>query len=116
MLDTADRVIRALLTYTDWWQPNTSSIYQIGSAGRDRRLHHGIPVGLLEHLDERSELCRRMQDLPDQDRRVLILWYVRHLSADEIARELGISRRQCFRRRSNAIRKVVGFGRSDQAA
>jgi DNA-directed RNA polymerase specialized sigma24 family protein len=116
VLDDAYRVIRCLLTYTDWWQPNTTSIYRVGSAGRDRLLAEGIRTGLLEHLDERSELCRRMLELPDPDRQVLILWYVRQLPAGDIARELGISRRQTFRRRASAIRKIVELGKPEQAA
>jgi DNA-directed RNA polymerase specialized sigma subunit len=116
VLDTVERVIWCLLSYTDWWQPQTSSVYNVGGAGRDRRLSDGIRPGLLDHLDERSELCRRMQELPGQDREVLILWYVRDLSAPEIAGELGISRRQCFRRRASAIRRIVELGQPDQAA
>ena len=100
-------MVRSLLTYTDAWQPSTSSIYQLAGAGRDRRLEDGIRAGLLERLDERSELCRRMHELPDRDRQVLILWYVRHLSAEEIAAELGISRRQCFRRRALSIQALI---------
>jgi len=63
--------------------------------------------GLLETLDERTELCRRMQLLEDRDREVLILWYVMQLEARDIAKALHISRRQCFRRRAAAIRKLV---------
>jgi DNA-directed RNA polymerase specialized sigma subunit len=107
LLDFPDTVVRSLLTYTDAWQPSTSSIYQLAGAGRDRRLADGIRAGLIERLDERSELCRRMHELSDRDRQVLILWYVRHLSAEEIAAELGISRRQCFRRRAQAIRALT---------
>jgi DNA-directed RNA polymerase specialized sigma subunit len=116
VLDRADGVIRCLLTYTDWWQPSTTSIYQVGGPGRDRLLADGIRPGLVEHLDERSELCRRMQELADRDREVLILWYVRQLPAQDIARELGISRRQCFRRRANAIARIVELGESEHAA
>jgi DNA-directed RNA polymerase specialized sigma24 family protein len=109
-------VVRALLRYTDWWQPGTSSVIQIGAARRSSWVPEGIPLGLLGTLDERSELCRRMQHLSEAERRVLFLWYVRQLGADDIARELRISRRQCFRRRASAIRKIVELGQPDQAA
>jgi DNA-directed RNA polymerase specialized sigma24 family protein len=109
-------VIRALLRYTDWWQPATSSVIQVGAARRKSALSDGIPLGLLGTLDERSELCRRMQELSDRDRRVLFLWYVQQLDAADIARELRISRRQCFRRRATAIRKIVELGEPDKAA
>jgi RNA polymerase sigma factor (sigma-70 family) len=78
-------------------------------------LAEGIRPGLLEHLDERSELRRRMRELPDRDREVLILWYVQQLPADDIARELRISRRQCFRRRARAIRRIIELGESEAA-
>jgi len=112
----ADQVIRCLLTYTDWWQPNTTSVYYVGRAGRDRVLAEGIRPGLLEHLDERSELCKRMQRLTDRDRRLLFLWYLEQRAVDEIAKELKISRRQCFRRRREAIRTIIQAGERDQAA
>jgi DNA-directed RNA polymerase specialized sigma subunit len=51
-----------------------------------------------------------MQFLRESDRRLLYLWYVVQLSAVDIARALGISRRQCFRRRASAIRRIVELG------
>lgn len=109
MLDSYEEVVRALLTYTDWWQPVTSSVYKVGG-GRRGYIGDGIPPGLLHTLSERDELCRRMRELPERDRRVLYLWYLRQLSAIDIARELKISRRQCFRVRSSAVRRLVDLG------
>jgi DNA-directed RNA polymerase specialized sigma subunit len=57
-----------------------------------------------------------MRELSDSERRVLFLWYVRQLDAVDIAHELRISRRQCFRRRASAIRKIVELGEPDRAA
>lgn len=110
MLSTPDRVVWALLTYTDWWQPSSASIYAVGAARRDRSAGDGMRAGLLASLDERDELCRRMALLQERDRRLLYLWYLRQLAAHEIARELRISRRQCFRRRAAAIRTLVELG------
>jgi DNA-directed RNA polymerase specialized sigma24 family protein len=109
-------VITALLRYTDWWQPGTTSVIQVGAARRSGSISDGIPLGLLGTLDERTELCRRMQQVSEAERRVLVLWYVRQLAVEEIARELRISRRQCFRRRASAIRKIVELGEPDRAA
>ena len=109
MLSTPDQVVWALVTYTDWWQPNTSSIYRVGNR-RDIFASDGIRAGLLERLPERDELCRRMQRVAEQDRRLLFLWYLRQLPAHEIARDLRISRRQCFRRRAAVIRRIVELG------
>jgi DNA-directed RNA polymerase specialized sigma subunit len=103
-------VVWALLTYTDWWQPSSASIYAVGAARRDRSAGDGMRAGLLETLSERDELCRRMAQLDEKDRRLLYLWYLKQLPAHEIARELHIGRRQCFRRRAAAIRTIVELG------
>lgn len=115
MLSTARRVEWALITYTDWWQPNSASIYQVrkspGSFASD-----GMPAGLLDTLSQRDELCWRMRQIADRDRRLLYLWYLRQLPAHEIAQQLRISRRQCFRRRASAIRRIVELGTASDAA
>jgi DNA-directed RNA polymerase specialized sigma24 family protein len=100
-------VVRALVTYTDWWQPLTSSVLQVGGARRSSGFDDGIRDGLLDTIDQRSELSRRVRRLEDRDRRILLLWYVKELPAHEVAREVGISRRHCFRRRSAALRALV---------
>jgi DNA-directed RNA polymerase specialized sigma subunit len=100
-----DDVIRGLVRYTDWWQPVTSSLYRI--AGKRAASGDGIAPGLVETLDERTELCRRMATLPERDRRLLFLWYVKQDDVLDIARALHISRRHCFRIRANAIRALT---------
>ena len=115
-LASSEAVIRALVTYTDWWQPVSSSVLQVGGARRGSGLSDGIPAGLLESLDERSELCRRMSYIGERDRYLLVLWYVKQLEARDIARELRISRRSCFRLRANAVRKIVELGEDEDAA
>jgi DNA-directed RNA polymerase specialized sigma subunit len=107
MFASTDEVIRALLTYTDWWQPSTGSILQVGNARRDANAGDGLRPGLVETLEGRTELCRRMEFLAERERHVLFLWYVRQLAAHEIARELRISRRQCFRLRSRAVQALT---------
>lgn len=64
-------------------------------------------AGLLESLDERSELRRRVDRLEDRERKLLFLWYVTELPVEEIARAVGVSRRHCFRVRSATIHKIV---------
>jgi DNA-directed RNA polymerase specialized sigma24 family protein len=109
MLSTPRQVIWALITYTDWWQPTTASVYKVGNL-RDTFVADGIRAGLLDTLGERDELCRRMQQVDERDRRLLYLWYLRQLPAHEIAKELRLSRRQCFRRRAAVIRTIVELG------
>lgn len=115
MLSTSEQVIWALITYTDWWQPSTASVYKVGSR-RGSFASDGIRTGLLDTLPEREELRRRMQRIDERDRRLLFLWYLRELPAHEIARELRISRRQCFRRRAAVIRRIVDFGEPSVAS
>jgi DNA-directed RNA polymerase specialized sigma subunit len=85
-------------------------------AGARRHSEHsdGFGSGLLDTLDERSEICRRVWRLEERDRHLLFLWYVEQIPVDAISRRLGISRRQCFRRRGRAIKTLID--RPDVAA
>lgn len=114
LLASRDEVIRALLRYTDWWQPRTVSVYEI-AAGRTTWGDH-IPAGFLDALNERTELCRRMELLSERDRSLLFLWYVKQEAVETVARTLRISRRQCFRIRTKALRAIVDAGSRDRAA
>jgi len=105
--ETAD-VIRGLVRYTDWWQPQTGSILQVAGARRSGGFGDGIPDGLLDTIDERDELSRRVRArLDDVDRQLLYLWYVREFPVNEIGKRVHLSRRTCFRRRSAAVRALV---------
>ena len=107
MLTSTGDVIRSLVTYTDWWQPSSTSLLQIGAARRSTDIPEGFRAGLLENLPDRIELSRRMRRVSDRDRRLLFLWYVQQLEVADIAKEVGLSRRQCFRRRARAIRALL---------
>lgn len=109
MLATHEQVVWALISYTDWWQPNSESVYRIGDR-RQAFASDGIRGGLLDSLSERDELCRRMLQVRESDRRLLWMWYVRQLPVHEIARDLRVSRRQCFRRKASAIRRIIELG------
>ena len=104
MFPTVREVIKSLVLYTDWWQPRPTSVLQVG---RRRGFDDGIREGHLDSLAVRAELRRRVLELSERDRTILFLWYLRELPAHEIAREVGISRRQCFRRRSAALAALV---------
>ena len=107
LFPSVSHVIRGLVTFTDWWQPLTSSVLQVGALRRSSGFDDGIRDGFLDKIGERSELSRRIRQLDERDRRILFLWYVRELPAHEVANEVRISRRQCFRRRSAALRALV---------
>lgn len=100
----------------DWWQPATTSILQVGRERRGSQPAQGPRFGLLETLDERTELCRRMLQVSERDRHILFLWYVKQLEVRDIARAVGVSRRQCFRRRAKAIRTLADAGEPREAA
>ncbi len=117
MLASHDAVVHALLTYTDWWQPTTTSVMQIGALKRSGRgFTDGISLGLLSTIDVRTELSRRMSLLKERDRTLLFLWYVRQLAVSDIAKIIHTSRRHCFRLRASAIREIVDLGEPDRAA
>ena len=99
-------LVATLIRYTDAWQPTTASVYQVGAARRGPSSSDGLRPELLGTLEDRAELCRRMTTLSDRERQVLFLWYVRQLAVVDIAKELRISRRQCFRIRSAALRAL----------
>lgn len=113
--ETAD-VIRGLVRFTDWWQPQTGSILQVAGARRAAGFGDGIADGLLDTLDERAELAYRVRErLDDTDRTLLYLWYVRELPVHEITKQVHVSRRTCFRRRSAAVRALVDAPDTDDA-
>lgn len=114
LLDSAEDVIRCLVTYTDWWQPDTTSVLQVAVSRTTD--HDGLRPGLLETLDDRAEICRRMEHLEGRDRRLLFLWYVEQQPTENIAQAIGISRRQCFRRKARAIKALVDLGQPNPAA
>ena len=114
MLDSAPDVVRCVLTYTDWWQPTTGSVL-VGAGRRHSSGWDGLRPGLIETLDERSELSRRMAGVDEVDRRILFLWYVEQLPPNDIARAVGVSRRQCYRRRAETIRLIVQLGEPQDA-
>jgi DNA-directed RNA polymerase specialized sigma subunit len=116
VLDSARDVVWCLVTYPDWWQPSSGSILLVGGARRDKNLRDGLNPGVVETLEERTELSRRMQLIGGADRQLLFLWYVKQLHVDDVAKALGISRRQCFRRKAKSIRSIIELGKSEAAA
>ena len=114
-LSTTDGVARSLSTFPDCLQPSTGSVLKFSGIKRKDR-GDGLRFEVVEFLDLRTELARRMATLEEDDRELLFMWYVRQLHVDDIARELGISRRQCFRRRVGALRNVVDAGDPEVAA
>ena len=115
VLGTPESVIRALLTYTDWWQPTSSSVLQVGAMRRTGdRFADGLPSGLIATIDVRGA-CRRMSTLDQRSRAVLFLWYVRQLAVADIAKIIGVSRRHCFRIRAASVRELVELGGSNVA-
>jgi len=110
ILATPKGVASCLIAFADHLQPSTSSVLRFSGVGR-RDCGDGLRPQVVDDLDIRSELTRRMSLLDPQDRHVLFLWYVRGLHVDDISKELGLSRRQCFRRRAGSVRALIQLGR-----
>jgi DNA-directed RNA polymerase specialized sigma subunit len=83
---------------------------KVGGARLDKNIGDGLRSGVLETLEERVELCRRTALISDVDRQLLVGWYVQQLHLDDISALVGLSRRQCQRRRASAIKKIIDLG------
>ncbi|HEV7687235.1 MAG TPA: hypothetical protein VGQ80_11730, partial [Acidimicrobiia bacterium] len=68
---------------------------------------------LLEGLEERRELARRMAWLEREEAVVLFRWYVEGAKPTVIAAGLGRSLRHVYRRRASGIEAIVALGRSE---
>ena len=111
MLATYASVGKALTHYTDCVQPRTGSVTDLsrgGSAGFGPPLH----PALLDDLDERAELRRRMAWLASEEAVVLFRWYVEGAKPEVIAQGLGRSLRHVYRRRNSGVATLVALGRS----
>jgi DNA-directed RNA polymerase specialized sigma24 family protein len=112
MLTTFASVERALVRYTDYLQPRTSSVTALGG-GKGSGPGDPFHPALLEGLEERSELARRMAWLDREEAVVLFRWYVEGAKPTVIAAGLGRSLRHVYRRRSSGIEAIVALGRSE---
>jgi hypothetical protein len=112
MLATYPSVERALSHYTDCFQPRTGSVTTLGG-GKGSGSGNPFHPSLLEGLEERTELRRRMAWLDGEEAVVLVRWYVEGAKPEVIAKSLGRSLRHVYRRRSSAIEALVALGRSD---
>jgi DNA-directed RNA polymerase specialized sigma24 family protein len=115
LLSDPGAVARCLVTFPDCLQPSTGSVLSFSGIKRKDR-GDGLRPELINLLEVRVELARRMQLLEERDRELLFLWYVRRLHVDDISGVLGVSRRQCFRRRAGALRTIVEAGKPKAAA
>ena len=108
LLDCPAAVERALTRYTDPLQPRTSSITALSRSGAGRG--DALPPALLDDLEERDELRRRMAWLSPEEAVVLVRWYVEGAKPEVIADGIGRSVRHVYRRRSSALATVVALG------
>jgi hypothetical protein len=117
VLDTFASVERALSRYTDCLQPRTGSVTALGGAGGRSGGSGGsgspFHPALLEDLEEREELRRRIAWLSDEEALVIFRWYIEGAKPEAIAAGLGRSPRHVYRRRSSAVAAIVALGRRD---
>lgn len=110
MLETNQAVIRCLSTWTDWWQPTSSSIVSLDARRPSLdQTRDPFRQGLLESIDERTELRWRLDHLEAVDREILYRFYVLMSPAEQVAEDVGLSTRQCFRRRNAAVRALAAL-------
>ena len=93
MLCTPSEVIRCLVTYTDWWQPSTASVLQVGAARRSSETGDGLHPGVLDSLDERTELCRRVTQLDDRSQPARHRRRPRNLRCGEVGADESVGHR-----------------------
>jgi hypothetical protein len=116
MLDTFLSVERALSRYTDCLQPRSGSVTALcrgggsGGAGASGSPFH---PALLDDLEEREELRRRIAWLSHEEAVVIFRWYVEGAKPEVIAAGLGRSPRHVYRRRSSAVAAIVALGRHE---
>lgn len=110
-MDTRQDLIRCLVTFADWWQPTTTSVLSMRSVPTPRDPSRDpFQPGLLDRIEERAELHRRLAHLEPRDREILFHFYVSSLPASEVAERTGLSIRQCFRRRNRALDELLAVG------
>ena len=115
MLTTFTDVERALVRYTDAFQPRTASVAALGG-GRGSGPGEPFHPALIEDMDVRSELARRMAWLDREEAVILFRWYVEGAKPTVIAAGLGRSLRHVYRRRVSGIEAIVALGRGDDFA
>ncbi len=113
MLDTFTSVERALSRYTDCLQPRTGSVTALCRGGGSDGSGSPFHPALLDDLEEREELRRRIAWLSDEEGVVLFRWYIEGAKPEAIAAGLGRSPRHVYRRRSSAVAAIVALGRRD---
>ena len=113
MLDSFRSVERALTHYSDPLQPRSGSVSVVPSTkpSGDRFPFH---PALLDGLEERTELRRRMAWLGAEEAVVLFRWYIEGARPEAIARDLGRSVRHVYRYRIAAIERLIDLGRADE--
>lgn len=114
MLDTPAQVVGCLITYTDWWQPPTGSVLEVPRTRGRYEPARTFRPGFVEELDQRAELRRRVAFLEQVDRRILYLYYVENRRPRDISLAVGLSTRQCTRRRKAAVDFLVEVGQEHE--
>jgi DNA-directed RNA polymerase specialized sigma24 family protein len=86
-----------------------------GGGGSDPS-RFSFPPALLDRLEERDELGRRIRHLPHEEQVVIARWYFAGDRPEAIARFLHRSVRHVYRVRSRAVGRLVDLGCADEFA
>ena len=106
MFSDAHEIVRALERVRDYYDPRSTSIMTTGGASDP----HAEPfrAGFISTLEERTEVVRRLGELDDRSRTLLVLWHIAGKPVTEIARTLKLSRMHCYRLRAAALNTMLG--------
>lgn len=111
VLATASEVRRAIARLEDFYDPKTGSLIVLSEAtSKDSYRHEPFKEGFLDTLDERHEILRRLQQLDERKRQILLLWHLETLPKNEIAERVGVSRMHVYRLHGQAIQEIIQMG------
>jgi RNA polymerase sigma factor (sigma-70 family) len=107
MLDSTDGIARALGTLRDF---SAARARPTGGRGREDAWR----TEFIAALERRSELLKRLAEIDEPERAVLVLRYVAGLGAAEISRMLGVSRSSFYRLKERALERMARAGSGEE--
>ena len=110
MLSTPEKVISGLKTLNDCYCLKSKSIVCASHDSPDSKYREPFYRGFLSEADKRFELVKRLNKLDDREKTILLLFYAFSMPVDNIAKEVGVSWRHCYRIKKKAIESIIDMG------
>lgn len=111
VFETTADIAAALGRVRDSYDPRTTSVLAVPRDGGG--VSEPFHARFLDELDERRELERLLDLLPEKERTLLILWFTIGKPVAHIARQLRISRVHCYRLKAKAFETMLSTMRED---